>query len=823
MERKGLVIVVILLLTGFIFLWNHNSAADKGVNPEATEEQNSQEKVVYSSYGNIRWVNQQVIDMTSKVSSKDVFSVQISAEGAAIKSVRLHDEQYKQKQRPENAPAFLPAELVAPGSHEIVNVHKVSQFPFQFSIDKPSSSPSVPSVTRVIRKTAKVSSVDGKATQLKFSEPMGLHDLFLQKGDIVQFESVEIPITSIVLTDKISSGASHVDVIQTVSLAKPIPTPVPNVVTVIRRGDIYNQYAVDASYTCIDCEPVENQPNLHRPTNGDGKATFVWPNPLRDESDVWLERTWQVTSDYRLKHTSRIINLGSEAFKTNSSIQVMGWVDPSAVDVSMFSSNIKPLTPACYVGGEFEEEMAQSLDESEDGNEINFQGSVEWFGVNAQYFILAGVFLEEEGLTGSCSLWSDDVGLVASSLLRKLNAMENSGVDPFSYWHLANLRTRLSEEWGNEPTVDSIRTWLKEEKVRELERAEFANGYLIRSSFDRSSIQVAGREVTLESNEKMSCAPSWLAGRTMLNSKQPVLTCDAAMKEIATLANIKVDHEHLDEGSLSRAVDMSTDPNRAKDLKKVLGAYRDANKTGSISMNVLAGPKDLKLLEETKPSLASSLDFWFVGFIAQPMLSFLRFTHRFVNSWAFAIIILTILVKLLLLPLTQKSFTQMQRMQQLKPEMDALRKKFKDDKQKQQVETMNLYKRHRINPLGGCLPMVFQMPVYIALYRTIYSSVDLYQQPLFSAAWIPDMTQPDPFYILPIALALFMVVQQMFSPMGAGGDEMQQKLMKWMMPIMFGGFMLFLPSGLVLYIFINTLLTIIQQWVIRNKMATSTS
>ena len=205
------------------------------------------------------------------------------------------------------------------------------------------------------------------------------------------------------------------------------------------------------------------------------------------------------------------------------------------------------------------------------------------------------------------------------------------------------------------------------------------------------------------------------------------------------------------------------------------------------------------------------------------MLSFLRFTHRFVGSWAFAIIILTILVKLMLLPLTQKSFTQMQRMQQLKPEMDALRKKYKDDKQKQQVETMNLYKRHRINPLGGCLPMVFQMPVYIALYRTIYSSVDLYQQPLFSAAWIPDMTQPDPLFILPIALALFMVVQQMLSPMGAGGDEMQQKIMKWMMPIMFGGFMLFLPSGLVLYIFINTFLTIIQQYVIRRKMKTSSS
>ena len=115
--------------------------------------------------------------------------------------------------------------------------------------------------------------------------------------------------------------------------------------------------------------------------------------------------------------------------------------------------------------------------------------------------------------------------------------------------------------------------------------------------------------------------------------------------------------------------------------------------------------------------------------------------------------------------------------------------------------------------------MMLQMPVYIALYRTIYSSVDLYQQPLFLDAWIPDMTLPDPLFILPIALGLFMVVQQMLSPMGAGGDEMQQKIIKWMMPIMFAGFMLFLPSGLVLYIFVNTFLTIIQQWMIRRKIA----
>jgi YidC/Oxa1 family membrane protein insertase len=120
-----------------------------------------------------------------------------------------------------------------------------------------------------------------------------------------------------------------------------------------------------------------------------------------------------------------------------------------------------------------------------------------------------------------------------------------------------------------------------------------------------------------------------------------------------------------------------------------------------------------------------------------------------------------------------------------------------------------------MNPLGGCLPMFFQMPVYIALYRTIYAAVDLYQAPLF--LWMTDMTQPDPYFVLPVLLGVFMFIQQLFTP-SAGGDAAQQKMIKYMMPIMFSAFMLFLPTGLVFYIFVSTIMTIGQQWYIRRTM-----
>ena len=143
-------------------------------------------------------------------------------------------------------------------------------------------------------------------------------------------------------------------------------------------------------------------------------------------------------------------------------------------------------------------------------------------------------------------------------------------------------------------------------------------------------------------------------------------------------------------------------------------------------------------------------------------------------------------------------------MAQLKPKMDELREKFKDDKAKINTAMMELYKREKVNPLGGCLPMLIQMPIWIALYRTIYGAVELYQAPLF--LWIRDLSAYDPFFVMPLVLGGLMFIQQKMSP--PAGDPAQAKMMLYLMPIMFTVFMLFLPSGLVFYILVNTVLAI---------------
>ena len=243
-----------------------------------------------------------------------------------------------------------------------------------------------------------------------------------------------------------------------------------------------------------------------------------------------------------------------------------------------------------------------------------------------------------------------------------------------------------------------------------------------------------------------------------------------------------------------------------------------AGASGFLSFRLYVGPKDLEHLravagDGVDPKLDESVDFWIVGVIAKPMVWLLKVFHDMIPHWGVAIVLLTILVKLLLLPLTQKSFQSMQAMQRLKPEMEKLKAQYGNDKQKMNEETMALYKRHKVNPLGGCLPMLLQMPVYIALYRAIYSSVELYQAPLFG--WVHDLSAPDPYYVLPIILGASMFLQQLISPTSL--DSSQARMMKYVMPIMFTVFMLFLPAGLVLYIFVNTLLSMVQQYYIKKK------
>jgi YidC/Oxa1 family membrane protein insertase len=168
-----------------------------------------------------------------------------------------------------------------------------------------------------------------------------------------------------------------------------------------------------------------------------------------------------------------------------------------------------------------------------------------------------------------------------------------------------------------------------------------------------------------------------------------------------------------------------------------------------------------------------------------------------------------------LYPLTKSSYISMHKMKQLQPELAKLKEKYGSDKEKMGRETMALYNKNGVSPLGGCLPMLLQMPIWFGLYRAIQNSVELYNEPFMF--WIKDLSDKDPFYILPISLGLLMFVQQKLStPMGT--DQMQAKVMLYTLPVVFAFFMLMLPSGLVLYIWVNTLITIFQQKYINSKL-----
>ena len=240
-----------------------------------------------------------------------------------------------------------------------------------------------------------------------------------------------------------------------------------------------------------------------------------------------------------------------------------------------------------------------------------------------------------------------------------------------------------------------------------------------------------------------------------------------------------------------------------------------AGKEKTWDFTIYLGAKELKALDEVKGptkdgdiGMAAAIDFgWFMP-LCRPMLWLLKKFHSVFGNWGIAIILLTLVVKALTLYWTQKSMRSMKKMQHLKPQIDVLREKYGDDKNRLNQEMMGLYKVHKVNPLGGCLPMLIQMPIWFALYRTLGNSVELYRSPFFG--WITDLTAPDPYYVLPIAMGIAMYGQQAITPQPMEGT--QAKMMKYFMPGFFTFMMLFLPSGLTLYIFVNTVLTMLHQY-----------
>jgi YidC/Oxa1 family membrane protein insertase len=237
----------------------------------------------------------------------------------------------------------------------------------------------------------------------------------------------------------------------------------------------------------------------------------------------------------------------------------------------------------------------------------------------------------------------------------------------------------------------------------------------------------------------------------------------------------------------------------------------------SYEMNGFFGPKFLHELDAVKVSgvdahLGDAINYGWTEAIARPMLAVLKAVHLAIPNWGLAIIVLTILLKAITWWPTTKSMKSMREMAKLKPEIDKLKAKYGDDKQKFNLATMELYKQKGISPLGGCLPMLIQMPIYIALYAMLGNSVELYRSSFFG--WITDLTGPDKYFITPLLTGALMFAQQKTQPTPS---DSQQKMMQYMMPVMFTAFSIFLPSGLTIYILTNTLLTMAQQlWMNRH-------
>jgi YidC/Oxa1 family membrane protein insertase len=241
----------------------------------------------------------------------------------------------------------------------------------------------------------------------------------------------------------------------------------------------------------------------------------------------------------------------------------------------------------------------------------------------------------------------------------------------------------------------------------------------------------------------------------------------------------------------------------------IFEGYLDHQAEAFEEVNLYVGPKKLEVLQKNTPSLSEAIDFGLFTTICLPMLYMLKTFFDLIPNWGLAIIFLTLLVKLITFPLTVKQYKSMAGMKKLQPELKALKEEFqKTDPMRFQQESMALYKKHGVSPLAGCFPMLLMMPIYFALYRTIFSAVELYQAEFFG--WLNDLSLPDPYFVTPVILAGLMLIQARLQP-NPNMDPTQRKMLTVFMPVFFGLMMLFLPSGLVLYILVNTVLGIFQQ------------
>jgi len=250
----------------------------------------------------------------------------------------------------------------------------------------------------------------------------------------------------------------------------------------------------------------------------------------------------------------------------------------------------------------------------------------------------------------------------------------------------------------------------------------------------------------------------------------------------------------------------------------VIGSYSpmvtvEGNATADFNSKLFAGPKVQPVMEKVATGLELTVDYSVLTFIGKPIYWLLNQIHTLTGNWGLAIIGVTLCIKLLFFPLSQASFKSMAKMRKIQPRLKELQDRFKDDRQRFNTEMMALYKKEKANPLGGCFPVLVQIPVFMCLYWVLSETVEFRQAPFM--LWIQDLSVEDPFYILPIIMGVTMKIQQGLNPVPI--DPIQAKVMK-MFPLVFTVFFLFFPAGLVLYWVVNNTLSIIQQWYITKQI-----
>ena len=239
--------------------------------------------------------------------------------------------------------------------------------------------------------------------------------------------------------------------------------------------------------------------------------------------------------------------------------------------------------------------------------------------------------------------------------------------------------------------------------------------------------------------------------------------------------------------------------------------------SGTLSAQLYAGPKEHRILKKLPEGMDLTVDYGWLTVISAPLFWLLDWLHRFIGNWGWAIIALTFLIKLAFYPLSAASYKSMANMKKLQPRLQALKERYGDDRQKLNQAMMEMYKTEKINPLGGCLPILIQIPVFIALYWVLLESVEMRQAPWI--LWIRDLSAQDPYYVLPVVMGASMYLQQKLNPQPL--DPIQARVFQ-IMPIFFTVFFLFFPAGLVLYWTVNNILSIAQQWRINKVIGAAT-